>query len=250
MRATGGAVPEAAGVSCLLEKIMKTKIMLLCKETLFCKYAVKILESYYRADQTHIAMGDGSSPLNDELYGYKPEYLISFLSPWIVPGALLSCAQKAAINFHPGSPRYPGSGCYNFAIYEKAKQYGVTCHHMKEKVDTGDIIMTSYFDISPNETVESLKLKSMNHLLMIFERIIHSIYTHDSLPTSDEKWLRLPYRRKQLNELRRICPASMSHEEMLLRIRATDYCSKYEGAYFEIGGKRLAYKSAIVEPLV
>jgi methionyl-tRNA formyltransferase len=224
--------------------------MLLSKETLFCKYAIKILESYYQKSEIHVVTGTDGSQLDDELHNYQPEYLISFLSPWIIPGSLLAIAQKAAINFHPGCPRYPGSGCYNFAIYEKAKRYGVTCHHMKEKVDTGNIILTSHFDISPYETVESLKLKSMNHLLMIFERIINSIYTSDSLPVSDEKWLCVPYTKKQLKELCRIDPASMDNQEMLLRIRAADYCSRYDGAYFEIDGKKLTHKSAIEEPIV
>ena len=229
---------------------MEIKIMLLCKKTLFCKYAVKVLESYYSNDRTLIVMEGENRGINDELRYYEPEYIISFLSPWIIPRSLLSAAQKAAINFHPGSPRYPGIGCYNFAIYERAEKYGVTCHHMKEKVDTGGIIMTSYFHISPRETVESLKLKSMNHLLLIFEKIIHEIYTNDLLPESNEKWLCPPYTKKQFNELRRINPLTMNNEEIMLRIRATDYCSKYEGAFFEINGKRLCYKSSVDEALV
>jgi methionyl-tRNA formyltransferase len=203
---------------------METKIMLLCKKTFFCKYAIKLLESYYQKDEIHIVSGSDGSRLNDELHRYKPDYVMSFLSPWIIPNSLLSAAQKAAINFHPGSPRYPGSGCYNFALYEKAKQYGATCHHMEEKVDTGNIIMTSYFDISPCETVESLKMKSMNHLIMIFEKIIQNIHMHDTLPISNEKWQCSPYTKKQLNELRRIDLNSMNSEEIILRMHATDYC--------------------------
>ena len=229
---------------------METKIMLLCKKTLFCKYAIKILESYYPNDKIVIIAGDTGTQMNDELHWYKPEYVISFLSPWIIPKSLLYAAQKAAINFHPGCPRYPGSGCYNFAIYEKAAAYGVTCHHMKEKVDTGDIIMTSHFPVSTNETVESLKLKSMNHLLFIFQKIIYEIYTNDTLPKSNEKWLCQPYTKKQFNELRKIDPLTMDYDEIMLRIRAADYCSNYEGAFFEINGKRLCYNSKISEPLV
>ncbi len=67
------------------------------------------------------------------------KYIISFVSPWIIPENLLNSAQKAAINFHPGPPDYPGTGCYNFALYEGTKKYGVTAHHMEKKVDTGNI---------------------------------------------------------------------------------------------------------------
>lgn len=72
-------------------------------------------------------------------------------------------AQKAAINFHSASPDYPGIGCDNFSLYKGYKRYGVTVHHMNEKANTGDIVFTSYFDISPFETAETLSLKSMNH---------------------------------------------------------------------------------------
>jgi methionyl-tRNA formyltransferase len=195
-------------------------------------------------------MGGAGEKINDELHWHKPEYIISFLSPWIIPSSLLNSAQKAAINFHPGSPSYPGIGCYNFAIYEQVDQYGVTCHHMKEKVDAGDIIMTSYFRISPDETVESLKLKSMNHLLFIFEKIICGVYEDDPLPVSDEKWLRQPYTRRQLDDLCRIDPRTMDDREIKSRIRAADYRSPREGAYFEIGGRRFYAETSLNEPLV
>jgi methionyl-tRNA formyltransferase len=121
---------------------------------------------------------------------------------------------------------------------------------MKERVDTGDIIMTSYFAVSPHETVESLKLKSMNHLLFIFEKIIHGIYTADSLPKSDEKWLRLPYTKKMLDELCKIDPDTMDADEIGLRIRATDYGSSYNGAYIDICGNRFFARSSVGEPVV
>ena len=229
---------------------METRVMLFCKRTIFCEYAIKILKSYFPAGNLVIVRGGAGEKINDELHWHKPEYIISFLSPWIIPSSLLNSAQKAAVNFHPGSPRYPGIGCYNFAIYERADQYGVTCHHMNEKVDTGDIIMTSYFRISPGETVESLKLKSMNHLLFIFEKIICHIYEGGPLPVSDEKWLRQPYTRGQLDDLCRIDPRAMDDREIKSRIRAADYRSPKEGAYIEVVGRRFYTETSLNEPLV
>lgn len=229
---------------------MKRKIMLFCKKTLYCEYAIKILESYYKSDQLLIVRGDVGTKIDEELQWYRPEYIISFLSPWILPSGLLRSAQKAAINFHPGSPRYPGAGCYNFALYERAEQYGVTCHHMEPSVDSGKIVMTSDFPIAPMETVESLKLKAMNYLLFLFEKVIGILHRQDMLPASHEKWLREPYTRKKLNALCRIDPSTMDEEEIRLRVRATDYCSHYDGAYIEVGGQRFSARSAVKEPLV
>ncbi len=159
-------------------------------------------------------------------------------------------AKTAAINFHPGSPDYPGTGCYNFAIYEKAVRYGVTCHHMEEGIDSGDIIKTSYFTIAPNESVESLKLKSMNHLLMCFSEIIEIIYNNQELPRSDEKWSRKKaLTRKQLDELSIMDLTSMDKEEAALRIRAT-YYPGFDAPYAEIGGNKFVYSGEKRKPIV
>ena len=70
---------------------------------------------------------------------------------WVVPEWLLRKAKIAAINFHPASPDYPGIGCRNFALYENAKEYGVTCHHMSATIDTGSIIEIKRFPIFPKK---------------------------------------------------------------------------------------------------
>ena len=146
-------------------------------------------------------------------------------------------ARIAAINFHPGSPDYPGTGCYNFALYENSEKYGVTVHHMKEKVDTGDIVMTSYFDIMPYDSVETLKLKSMNHLLFLFEKILAVISVGGQLPASEEKWHRKPFTRKEMYEMFEIDPKKHDEEEIARRTRAAAYPS-CPGAYIVVDGER------------
>jgi methionyl-tRNA formyltransferase len=161
---------------------------------------------------------------------------------------MLGSAKIAAINFHPGSPDYPGTGCYNFALFEKAARYGITCHHMKEKVDTGDIIAVSYFDIAPNENVETLKLKSMNHMLMCFSDIIQMIYNKQELPVLAEKWRRKPFTRKQLDRLCRVDPLE-SGEENELRIKATFYPGA-DGPYVQINDRKFVLQAEERKPIV
>lgn len=200
------------------------KILLFSKKrNVFCDYAEAILKSNFKNSEIVSIRGNVGDKLDDELHWYQPEYVISFVSPWIIPKAVLTSAKKAAINFHPGSPDYPGTGCYNFALYENSKRYGVTVHHMKEKVDTGDIIMTSYFDISPFESVETLKLKSMNHLLYCFEKILSFISCGKPLPVSNETWARKPFTRKEMVELFEIDPLKHDKNEIEKRIRAATY---------------------------
>lgn len=226
------------------------KVMMFSKkENVFCDYAEVILRSSFKSDEIVSVRGNIGDKMDDKLHLYCPEYVISFVSPWIIPNSVLSSAQKASINFHPGSPNYPGTGCYNFALYECSKQYGVTVHHMEEKVDTGDIIMTSYFDISQFETVETLKLKSMNHLLFCFERIISCISSDIPLPKSDEIWQRRPFKRKEMLNLFEIDPQKHDKGEIERRIKAASYPAKL-GAFVTVGDHKFYFPPDERKPIV
>jgi methionyl-tRNA formyltransferase len=144
----------------------------------------------------------------------------------------LSQGQKAAINFHPAPPEYPGIGCYNFALYDQVTGYGVTCHHMAKRVDTGKIIKVSRFPVFPTDTVDSLKERSMAYLLTLFYEIASLVIAEKPLPVSSETWVRKPYTRKELDALCRIVP-DMTPKEVHRRVRATFYPG-YPGPYVEL----------------
>lgn len=207
------------------------------------------MKSNFKANEFLSIRGSVGDYLDDGLHWSTPKYIISFVSPWILPQSLLDSAEKAAINFHPGSPDYPGTGCYNFALYEEAKKYGVTVHHMEKKVDTGNIIMTSYFDISPYESVETLKLKSMNHLLYCFEKIVRQISEGMPLPTSSETWRRKPFTRKEMFELFEIDLATHSKAEIEKRIRAAEYPG-LSGAFITVDGYKFYFPYDEKKPIV
>ena len=169
-----------------------------------------------------------------EVLSWSGDILISFISSWIIPAALLERASGAAINFHPGSPDYPGTGCTNFAFYNGEKEYGVTGHHMKAVVDTGSIIAVKRFEIGPGDTVFGVTQHCYELIEEMFYEIMERILHSQPLPESGEKWTRKPYTRKQLDALCEIDPA-MSEEEIEKRIKATTY--KYPWAFTRIGGR-------------
>lgn len=161
-------------------------------------------------------------PLPDDIGRWEGEYVISYLSRWIVPDFLLKKARIAAINFHPASPDYPGIGCNNFALYEEAQQYGVTCHHMAPQVDTGALIAVKRFTVFPTDDVASILQRTYDYQLVLFYEILSLIIAGKELPVSEEHWTRRPFTRKEFNQLGRITP-EMSKEEVSRRIRATNY---------------------------
>ena len=186
----------------------------------YCKRALEFVKRNCKNTEAYLsAWGD---PFPEDIGWWEGEYIISYLSRWVIPEHLIKRAKNAAINFHPASPEYPGIGCNNFALYENAKEYGVTCHYMKAKVDTGKIIAVKRFPVFVNDNVETLLLRTYDFQLVLFYEIIGKIINGENLPESSEKWSREPFMRKDFNKLHKIT-VDMDTEEVTRRVRATNY---------------------------
>jgi methionyl-tRNA formyltransferase len=203
----------------------------------FAEKAANFIRSHFK--NPLIFKGSRFDKLPPEVLEWKGDLLISFISSWVLPERLLQNASFAAINFHPGSPEYPGIGCTNFAIYNGEKEYGVTCHHMKATVDTGNIIMVKRFPIKEDDTVFSVTQHCYTMIESSFYEIMDCILQGNPLPSSAEQWKRKPYTRKQLDELCYIDPG-MSEEEMEKRIKATTFDRPW--AYTRIGKREFILK--------
>jgi len=163
---------------------------------------------------------------------WKGDIVVSYLSQWIIPKEVLANASLMSINFHPGTPEYPGIGCTNFAVYHGVEEYGVTCHHMLEKVDTGKIISVKRFPVYENDTVYAITQRCYALILNQFFEIFDYIIQGKPIPESNERWTRKPYLRKELNQLCRITP-DMSLDEINRRIRATNFVKHW--AFMQVG---------------
>jgi len=214
------------------------KILFLSKKTDWCNKAKDyVLKNF---DDVEVFQGNWKDELPEEVKDWKGDFIISYLSPWIIQEHTLKNVKKA-INFHPGTPKYGGIGCYNFAIYNEEKEYGILCHEIEKKIDSGKIIKVKMFPITLKETVLSLKEKSMENLLDLFYEIIDLVKKGEELPTSDKQWEKKPYTRKELQALCRITP-EMSEKEKIKRIRATFYPGGPDYPYLESDGKKMIIK--------
>jgi methionyl-tRNA formyltransferase len=186
----------------------------------YCAKALEFCQSKF--EDVTACLGVWGDPLPKKAAEWRGDTIISYLSRWVVPVFLLKRAEKAAINFHPASPDYPGIGCNNFALYENAVEYGVTCHHMEAKVDTGAIVAVKRFPVHPTDDVESLLTRTYEHQLELFFEVVGGMASGQPLPASDERWTRKPFTRVEFNELFVITP-DMSEEEITRRIRAVKF---------------------------
>ncbi|HUS01936.1 MAG TPA: formyltransferase family protein [Chitinophagaceae bacterium] len=183
-----------------------------------------------------IIFSERQQPFPDELFNWKGDLIISYLSQWIIPGTLLKKAAIAALNFHPGPPAYPGIGCTNFAIYDNVDEFGVTCHHMAAKVDTGQIVAVKRFPVYETDTVYSITQQCYNHILDMFYDIFSLVMNGKNIPVSEEIWERKPYLRKELDDLCKLTP-EMDIAEIERRIKATHYIQPW--AFMQLGNKSI-----------
>lgn len=219
-------------------KKQDTSILFLGKANdAYCERAMHFCQTRFK-DVT-ACLGVWGDPLPEVARNWDGDYILSYLSRWVVPAYLIMRARKASINFHPAPPEYPGIGCNNFALYENAKEYGVTCHHMAPKVDTGKIIAVRRFPVSPQEGVAELLERTYEHQIALFLQIVGQLAEGKDLPRSNERWARQPYTREEFNALFLITPG-MSKEEIARRIRAVSY--QHWQPYVELHGYRFEYK--------
>lgn len=194
------------------------RVVLLSKTDRFSREAQRFARSLWPG--TEIAEGKVGDPRPESL-SRPGDVLISFLSPWIIAKEELD-GFDVAINFHPASTDYPGTGCYNFALYDEATEYGATCHHMLPKVDTGRVILERRFPVAAVDTVETLKLATMETLLGMFREIAGIVAHGEPLPQAATHWTRRPYLWREMEALK-VLTDDMPDREVVRRVRATVY---------------------------
>tara|TARA_B100001142_G_scaffold325815_1_gene380105 strand:- start:1490 stop:2149 length:660 start_codon:yes stop_codon:yes gene_type:complete len=174
-----------------------------------------------------------------KLLNEEYDIIFSFISSWIIPNKVLKKTRLWNINFHPGPPEYPGTGCFNFAIYDSAEKYGATAHIMEPSVDTGKIIMVKRFPLEKMESVENLTIKTYSALSIMLNELIDYIKINNILPQTEEIWKRKPFKREDLELLSKI-DNNMTKNEIEKRVRATYYPGK-PAPYINIYGKKFEY---------
>lgn len=220
-------------------------VMLVTKTDRFSEDACALAKVVF-GDGVYLACGRNGDPFPQDIDRIGPRILISFLSPWIIPKSVLE-KTEIAINFHPASRDYPGIGCYNFALYEQAQEYGAVCHFMAEKVDAGPIIEERRFPVFAADTVESLKLRTMVTMLDMYHGVISGLACGKIPAPCKAQWSRRPFTRRELNALTVVAP-DMPADEVQRRVRATTYPG-YPGASVTIGGETFFYPAPDRKPL-
>jgi methionyl-tRNA formyltransferase len=173
-----------------------------------------------------------------ELYDDPPrdvDVVVSFLFWNLIRAPLLSLGRVGCLNFHPAPlPDYRGVGGYNVAILEGLTDWGVSCHFVDERFDTGDLVEVERFAIDQQaETALSLDRKSQEHLLGVFERVLRRLLDGEPLPREPQGEGRY-VSRSEFEQLRVVRPG----DDVARKLRAFWY-PPWPGAVVELDGRRL-----------
>lgn len=89
---------------------------------------------------------------------------------WKIPNVM--AAGIHAVNFHP-SPLPEGRGPYPLvkALLDRRRSWAVSCHQLVEQLDAGPILDREPFDLAPDETHDTLRLKCQMAFARLTERI-------------------------------------------------------------------------------
>lgn len=174
---------------------------------------------------------------DEDLYERPPEadLIVSFLFWKLLREPLISLGTMGCLNFHPAPlPDFRGLGGYNVAILEGLESWGVSCHFVDARFDTGDLVEVERFGMDPAaETAFSLDLKSQERLLGLFTRVMERILRGEPLPRSPQGEGRY-VTREELESLRVVRPG----DDLERKLRAFWY-PPHPGAVVEIDGRRL-----------
>jgi len=162
-----------------------------------------------------------------EYLNWKGDYIIHMKSYYILPKSLLDNASIAAINLHPGSPNYPGSGCVNWALYNNEKTTGITIHFLNEFIDNGEIIKVYEIPIMPGDSIETLLPRVHMKQLVAFYDLVTTITRYDPIIlkqyvelNKNIKWSKKVGRIKHIDNLQ-VINDQISRQQLERVIRAT-----------------------------
>ena len=216
----------------------KKSVIVLAKEKYGLNAAVKFLRKNF--NRVDVFKGKRGDNFPRKAYNRRYDICVSYMSPWVIPDNLLSTIREFSINFHPGTPKYRGIGCTNFAVYNGEQEYGVTAHLMTSKIDSGRIISVKYFPVLPEYSLVDITQKCYRYILRQFYEVFNYYLKHGKLPVTGLKWSKRLYTRAELDRLCQI-KKSMAWTEIKRRIQATNFPNMPK-AYIQMFGYRFEYK--------
>lgn len=173
----------------------------------------------------------------EELKVDEIDLLISFSYKRLLPLSVVNKA-KLAINFHPAPlPFYRGRGTTSQVLIQNGDKWGVTCHFIGEKFDTGRIIERRWFNITDElRTGKRLSEYSWQLCVELLKEVVSNIIENKPINSFEQEKDGHYYSMKELQDAK-VVNVYDAPESVNRKIEAL-WFPPYEGAYIEIGGEK------------
>jgi methionyl-tRNA formyltransferase len=106
----------------------------------------------------------------DKIKLFSPDLILSTFTMHIVSEEVINLSKIQSIGTHPSIlPSYKGLEVFFWQLANDEKKSGVSVFLLDKKIDSGKVFLQTLFEISDNETVESLysRITKMSSLLLI-----------------------------------------------------------------------------------
>jgi methionyl-tRNA formyltransferase len=191
-------------------------------------YSIKLSKILKKKHSVKIIWSDGKKNKVDFKIKEIFDCIICFRSNYILTGNIIKKAKFAAINFHPGPPKYRGIGCTNLALLNNVKTYGSTAHLINTKIDAGKILDVSKFKVSTSDDLKAVLKKT--HKIMFYQakKILMKILSDKKnlkkflQKNQNIKWSKNLMTRKKLDDLYKI-KLPISEKSFLNKVRALQF---------------------------
>lgn len=164
---------------------------------------------------------------------YRPELVLNFLTREVFKRFVLDTPN---VNFHPGTPAYPGVGSTSRALFDGVETFGATAHRMVRKIDAGEIYAVEEIPVRQSDTSETLFARTEAACVALLDRITDHVARHGALPAASEHhWTGDYVSAKQFFAWMELDPADKATFDR--KLRATRH-SKKHGPYITVHGHR------------
>jgi methionyl-tRNA formyltransferase len=101
------------------------------------------------------------------------DVLLNVHSLFVLHPAVVTAPSIGSFNLHPGPlPQYAGLNVPSWAVYNGEVSHAVTLHWMDDGIDTGDVVATASFDLTPSDTGLSVTAKCVRHGLPLIRALV------------------------------------------------------------------------------
>lgn len=164
------------------------------------------------------------------------DWILSFLSPVILPSDVLAGARQGAVNVHPAPPEWPGIGSASYALYAGDRTFGVTAHLMTEVVDGGPIVRVDRFPIEEGDTCDDVFDRAIERSVAVFRDLVAAIGRGERPVPNGVAWARKASTRREFERWMTLRPTDPP-DEVSRKVRALR-SARFPGPFVELGGRR------------